>query len=302
MSDFDLKCAALLANLPKGIDSNAAQQIMNEIIIKGDEVHWDDVAGLNLAKKALKEAVVYPFLRPDLFMGLREPARGMLLFGPPGTGKTMLARAVATESKSTFFAITASSLTSKWHGESEKLVRALFAMAKALAPSIIFVDEIDALLNSRGGGTEHEASRRSKTEFLIQWSDLQRAAAGKEAKAGEGDASRVLVLAATNCPWDIDEAARRRFVRRQYIPLPESETRETQIRTLLKSQKQMLSNEDVMELTELTDGMLHVSSSSLIVMLTCMLRIFWFRHDSTMQGCSNATAATSRRSIVDHTR
>jgi len=225
---------------------------MNEIVVKGDEVHWDDVAGLDLAKKALKEAVVYPFLRPDLFSGLREPARGMLLFGPPGTGKTMLARAVATESRSTFFAITASTLTSKWHGESEKLVRALFALAKALAPSIIFVDEIDALLSSRGGGTEHEASRRSKTEFLIGWSDLQKAAAGKD--SGVGDASRVLVLAATNCPWDIDEAARRRFVRRQYIPLPEPETRETQIRSLLKSQNHELDDRDILALTALTDG------------------------------------------------
>lgn len=229
---------------------------MNEIVVKGDEVHWDDVAGLHLAKKALKEAVVYPFLRPDLFSGLREPARGMLLFGPPGTGKTMLARAVATESKSTFFAITASTLTSKWHGESEKLVRALFALAKALAPSIIFVDEIDSLLSSRGGGTEHEASRRSKTEFLIGWSDLQRAAAGKDTTVG--DASRVLVLAATNCPWDIDEAARRRFVRRQYIPLPEAETRETQIRTLLQSQKHQLTDEDIRALTALTDGKQHL--------------------------------------------
>ena len=245
-------------HLPKGVDESAAKQIFNEIVVQGDEVRWDDVAGLDVAKKALKEAVVYPFLRPDLFMGLREPARGMLLFGPPGTGKTMLARAVATESRSTFFAISASSLTSKWLGESEKLVRALFSLAKALAPSIIFVDEIDSLLSSRGGSSEHESTRRIKTEFLIQWSDLQRAAAGKpqtDKEKAEGDASRVLVLAATNLPWAIDEAARRRFVRRQYIPLPEAPVRAEQLRTLLGHQKHKLNNKDIQVLVELTDGM-----------------------------------------------
>lgn len=245
-------------NLPKGVDEGAAKQIFNEIVVQGDEVHWADVAGLEAAKKALKEAVVYPFLRPDLFMGLREPARGMLLFGPPGTGKTMLARAVATESRSTFFAISASSLTSKWLGESEKLVRALFSLAKALAPSIIFVDEIDSLLSSRGGSSEHETTRRIKTEFLIQWSDLQRAAAGSkqtDKEKAEGDASRVLVLAATNMPWAIDEAARRRFVRRQYIPLPEPPVRGEQLRTLLGHQKHGLSKKDIQVLVELTDGM-----------------------------------------------
>ncbi|KAI9816592.1 MAG: hypothetical protein M1827_001724 [Pycnora praestabilis] len=247
----------LTKNLPKGVDEAAARQIFNEIVVKGDEVHWDDVAGLEVAKNALKEAVVYPFLRPDLFMGLREPARGMLLFGPPGTGKTMLARAVATESRSTFFSISASSLTSKFLGESEKLVRALFQLAKALAPSIIFVDEIDSLLSSRSGSGEHEATRRIKTEFLIQWSDLARAAAGREQtekEKKEGDASRVLVLAATNLPWAIDEAARRRFVRRQYIPLPEGYVRGRQLRTLLGHQKHSLSDEDINVLIELADG------------------------------------------------
>ncbi|KAF2814880.1 AAA-domain-containing protein [Mytilinidion resinicola] len=246
----------LMKNLPKGVDEAAAKQIFNEIVIQGDEVHWDDVAGLDIAKSALKETVVYPFLRPDLFMGLREPARGMLLFGPPGTGKTMLARAVATESKSTFFAISASSLTSKFLGESEKLVRALFQLAKALAPSIIFVDEIDSLLSSRSGG-EHEATRRIKTEFLIQWSDLAKAAAGREQSERDrerGDASRVLVLAATNLPWAIDEAARRRFVRRQYIPLPEDHVRKTQLSTLLSHQKHELTDRDLDALIELTDG------------------------------------------------
>ncbi|KAI9708459.1 MAG: hypothetical protein M1820_003920 [Bogoriella megaspora] len=251
----DDRIAHLLKNLPKGVDSSAAKQIVNEIVVQGDEVHWSDIAGLDIAKDALKETVVYPFLRPDLFSGLREPARGMLLFGPPGTGKTMLARAVATESRSTFFAISASSLTSKFLGESEKLVRALFAMARALAPSIIFVDEIDSLLSVRSSSGEHEATRRIKTEFLIQWSDLAKAAAGRESlDKDKGDASRVLVLAATNMPWAIDEAARRRFVRRQYIPLPENHVRKTQLGTLLSHQKHDLTDDDLEVLVQLTDG------------------------------------------------
>ncbi|KAI1087745.1 AAA-domain-containing protein [Rostrohypoxylon terebratum] len=257
-NEWESRKKAILKNLPPGIDEGAAKAIFNEIVVHGDEVHWSDVAGLEIAKNALREAVVYPFLRPDLFMGLREPARGMLLFGPPGTGKTMLARAVATESKSTFFSISASSLTSKYLGESEKLVRALFSLAKVMAPSIIFVDEIDSLLSQRSGSGEHEATRRIKTEFLIQWSDLQRAAAGRESDNGSnkerGDPNRVLVLAATNLPWAIDEAARRRFVRRQYIPLPEAETRATQLKTLLGQQKHSLTDTDITELVDLTDG------------------------------------------------
>lgn len=250
MTEWDKKVAEIMKDL-RGVDENAAKQILNEIVVQGDEVHWEDIAGLEAAKSSLKETVVYPFLRPDLFSGLREPARGMLLFGPPGTGKTMLARAVATESNSTFFSISASSLTSKFLGESEKLVRALFFMAKALAPSIIFVDEIDSLLSQRSDSGEHEASRRIKNEFLVQWSDLASAAAGRER---EGDVQRVLVLAATNLPWGIDEAARRRFVRRQYIPLPEIETREAQFTKLLAAQRTNLTEEERKGLLQLTEG------------------------------------------------
>ncbi|KAL1900406.1 hypothetical protein Cpir12675_000988 [Ceratocystis pirilliformis] len=256
---WEKRKAQIIKQLPDGVDPQAATQILTEIVVKGDEVHWHDVAGLEAAKATLREAVVYPFLRPDLFMGLREPARGILLFGPPGTGKTMLARAVATESKSTFFSISASSLTSKYLGESEKLVRALFGLAKTLAPSIIFVDEIDSLMGSRSGSGENEATRRIKTEFLIQWSALQKAAVGREPDKDDGDPNRVLVLAATNLPWVIDEAARRRFVRRQYIPLPDEQTRHSHISNLLSHQKQKLSPEDEDQLTKLTEGKLYMN-------------------------------------------
>ena len=170
----------------------------------------------------------------------------------PGTGKTMLARAVATESNSTFFSISASSLTSKYLGESEKLVRALFAVAKKLSPSIVFVDEIDSIMGSRNNDGENESSRRIKNEFLVQWSSLSTAAAGND--PGEEVDERVLVLAATNLPWSIDEAARRRFVRRQYIPLPEPETRRLQFSKLLARQKHTLTDDDFIELLALTDG------------------------------------------------
>lgn len=297
---WDARIAKLMKNLPRGVDEQAAKSIFNEIVIHGDEVHWDDVAGLDIAKNALKEAVVYPFLRPDLFMGLREPARGMLLFGPPGTGKTMLARAVATESKSTFFAISASSLTSKYLGESEKLVRALFVLAKALAPSIIFVDEIDSLLSTRAGSGEHEATRRIKTEFLIQWSDLARAAAGKEQTVG--DATRVLVLAATNLPWAIDDAARRRFVRRQYIPLPEPHVRGNQLRKLMSAQRHALKDKDYTKLVALTDSMFSLASIHFFPFHTRLHvhRLLRLRHNSPSQRRSHGSTTRPRRKTTQH--
>ncbi|CCD25098.1 putative AAA family ATPase YTA6 NDAI_0E02810 [Naumovozyma dairenensis CBS 421] len=234
----------------QGVDERACEQIINDILIMDEKIHWDDIAGLNNTKNILKETVVYPFLRPDLFKGLREPVRGMLLFGPPGTGKTMIAKAVATESHSTFFSISASSLLSKYLGESEKLVRALFYMAKRLSPSIIFLDEIDSLLTTRSDN-ENESSRRIKTELLIQWSSLSKAIPHSDPN---GKSNNVLLLAATNLPWAIDEAARRRFSKRLYIPLPDSETRLYHLKKLMSSQKNILTVSDFKIISIATEG------------------------------------------------
>ncbi|KAI9886625.1 MAG: Vacuolar protein sorting-associated protein 4 [Watsoniomyces obsoletus] len=171
-------------------------------------VKWEDVAGLEGAKEALKEAVILPIKFPHLFTGKRQPWKGILLYGPPGTGKSYLAKAVATEANSTFFSVSSSDLVSKWMGESERLVKQLFNMARENKPSIIFIDEVDALCGPRGEG-ESEASRRIKTELLVQMDGV-----GHDSKG-------VLILGATNIPWQLDAAIRRRFQRRIHISLPD---------------------------------------------------------------------------------
>ncbi|XP_005155454.1 spastin isoform X1 [Danio rerio] len=226
----------------KNVDSKLASLILNEIVDSGSVVRFDDIAGQDLAKQALQEIVILPALRPELFTGLRAPARGLLLFGPPGNGKTMLAKAVAMESNATFFNISAATLTSKYVGEGEKLVRALFAVARELQPSIIFIDEIDSLLCERREG-EHDASRRLKTEFLIEFDGVQ-----------SGGDERVLVMGATNRPQELDEAVLRRFAKRIYVALPTEETRLKLLKNLLSKHRNPLSQKELSQLARLTDG------------------------------------------------
>lgn len=191
--------------------------IQNEIINQNPSVRFHNIVGLNEAKRLLKEAVLMPMKYPHFFTGILEPWKGILLFGPPGTGKTMLAKAVATECRTTFFNISASTIVSKWRGDSEKLIKVLFDLARYHQPSTIFVDEIDSILSSRGSG-EHEASRRMKTELLIQLDGLIRSS---------GD--RVFLLAASNLPWELDMALLRRLEKRILVELPTPEARANMI-------------------------------------------------------------------------
>ncbi|CAL9683611.1 unnamed protein product [Knipowitschia caucasica] len=193
--------------------------ISRDIYLHSPKVRWEDIIGLEDAKRLVKEAVVYPIKYPQLFTGILSPWKGLLLYGPPGTGKTMLAKAVATECQTTFFNISASSIVSKWRGDSEKLVRVLFELARYHAPSTIFLDELESVMGQRGStmGGEHEGSRRMKTELLVQMDGLARSD------------DLVFVLAASNMPWELDHAMLRRLEKRILVGLPSSPARQAMV-------------------------------------------------------------------------
>ncbi|KAJ9086921.1 Vacuolar protein sorting-associated protein 4 [Entomophthora muscae] len=215
--------------------------LSNSILAVNPNVKWGDVAGLEGAKEALKEAVILPIKFPHLFNDKRSPWKGILLYGPPGTGKSFLAKAVATEAQSTFFSVSSSDLVSKWMGESEKLVKILFAIARENKPAIIFIDEVDSLCGSRSEG-ESEASRRIKTEFLVQMNGVGNDTAG------------ILVLGATNIPWQLDSAIRRRFEKRIYIPLPDAHARAKMFELHIGETPCQLSQRDFKYLADQTEG------------------------------------------------
>ena len=227
----------------RGIDAALVEQILTEIVDRSPGVTWDAIAGLDYAKESVTEITVLPLKRPELFTGARRPPKGLLLFGPPGTGKTLIAKAIATDSSSTFFSISASSLMSKWMGEGEKMVKALFAVARAKQPSVIFIDEVDSILSQRREG-EQEGTIRIKNEILVQ---MDGAAA---ADANE----RLLVVGATNRPAELDDAARRRLQKRLMIPLPDEAARRQMLVSGLRGLTHTLSPDDLAAVVTETDG------------------------------------------------
>lgn len=215
--------------------------LSSAIVSESPNVSWDDVSGLEQAKEGLKEAVVLPIKFPQLFDEVRQPWRGILLYGPPGTGKSFLAKACATECEGTFFSISSSDLVSKWMGESERLIKQLFNMARERKPSIIFIDEIDSLCGQRSEG-ENDSARRIKTEFLVQMQGVGNSMDG------------VLVLGATNVPWELDQAMRRRFQKRIYISLPDATARAGIMKNKGSKTKNTVTDEEWVELGNASEG------------------------------------------------
>ncbi|KQJ87390.1 hypothetical protein BRADI_4g10700v3 [Brachypodium distachyon] len=221
------------------------KRLLADVIPPNDiGVTFDDIGALENVKETLKELVMLPLQRPELFCKgqLTKPCKGILLFGPPGTGKTMLAKAVATEAGANFINISMSSITSKWFGEGEKYVKAVFSLASKISPSVIFIDEVDSMLGRRENPGEHEAMRKMKNEFMVNWDGLR-----------TKDKERVLVLGATNRPFDLDEAVIRRFPRRLMVNLPDASNREKILKVIL-AKEELGRDTDLESLANMTDG------------------------------------------------
>ena len=189
---------------------------MREVMVQVPDVRWEDVGGLDEAQAKLKEGIELPLKNPDAFrrLGIR-PAKGFLLYGPPGTGKTLLAKAVARESEANFISIKSSDLLSKWYGESEQQIARLFARARQVAPTIIFIDEIDSLAPARGrGGGEPQATERVVNTLLAEMDGLE-------------EMQSVIVIGATNRPTLMDPALLRpgRFDELVYVTVPDEKGR-----------------------------------------------------------------------------
>ena len=225
--------------------------IEETIIEKKLSAKWSDLVGLDDVKQKMMETIILPTLNPMLFTGLRTPARGVLFYGPPGNGKTMVARVVASECGKdvTFFNVSSSTFTTRSAGrEPDKIIKALFALASERQPSVIFIDEMDSILSKRGAN-DTEESRRLKNEFLIQFEGV-----------ASGRNERVVVLGATNRPFDIDDAILRRFSVRIYLDLPSNEARKRMIKNMIKKVNTQLSEYDYDQIVKKT---VHFSFSDL---------------------------------------
>jgi vacuolar protein-sorting-associated protein 4 len=218
------------------------EMIADTIITEKPSVKMSDVAGLEDAKQAINDAIIAPMKHPELFKGKsRQPWRGILFYGPAGCGKTLIAKAVASEVNATFFNVSAGNIVSKWLGESEKLVMNLFTLARRNQPAIVFMDELDSVGVSRSGD-DVGGERRLKTQLLTE---LQGLASDLE--------DRVTVIGATNLPWELDFALRSRFEKKIHVPLPDKPARK-RIFEIHMEEIDVAPEVDFDELADLSEG------------------------------------------------
>ncbi|MEM2099512.1 MAG: AAA family ATPase [Candidatus Bathyarchaeia archaeon] len=224
-------------------DEELQSKILSMIIPEKPNVSWKDIAGLQNAKQAIEDAIILPIKFPELFKGM-PTWKGILLFGPPGCGKTLLAKAAANECNAVFFNVSAADIMVKWVGDSEQRIKALFETAKRNQPCIVFIDEIDALGVERTG--EESAVSTRVLSQILQMMD------GISSKADE----RVVVLGATNRPWNIDSALLRRFDKRILVPLPDAHARRNILEVTISKMPNFKLAEDVdlNEIAKLTEG------------------------------------------------
>ncbi|XP_030555818.1 ATPase family AAA domain-containing protein 1 [Drosophila novamexicana] len=207
------------------------------------DVSWSDIAGLDTVIQELRESVVLPVRHSDLFQRsqLWRPPKGVLLYGPPGCGKTLIAKAMAKEACMRFINLDVAVLTDKWYGESQKLATAVFTLAHKLQPCIIFIDEIESFLRMRATG-DHEATAMMKTQFMMLWDGLI-----------SSTSCSVLVLGATNRPQDLDKAILRRMPAQFHIG-PPLECQRLAILQVILQHEQLHSSVDLKRLANLTPG------------------------------------------------
>lgn len=257
------------------------KSILSSIMTKSPNVRWDDIAGLKATKEVLQSAVILPISHPEIFKETGvTPWNSVLLYGPPGTGKSMLAKAVATECKdSCFFSISSSDVVSKYQGESERLIKALFSLARKRKPSVIFIDEIDSLCRKRTD-EESTSTRSIKTQIMVQMDGVG------------NDNSGVIIIGATNVPWEIDDAVTRRFSKKVHVPPADAETRQRILIMKLQSTKHSLREEDIQEIVRKTDRM---SGSDMKTLLQdacygpiqeCQRATHWHVSDGSFSPCS----------------